>query len=240
MMERRWSILSPLGAAPAGTQEEGEKPMPPHVHRFALLLALLFATSGVSSAAYRGYVELPWVPTFCLQESHFLTDPCTGNPQYLLDDRGAVNMDPYLCEYVAVDGPNVGIECQIIAPQSVLVSQPPCPIPFTDLWISADTPPRVNWNHVTCAVSHDVIRGDLPGLSSGGSIIDLGRVSCLANDVPQAAWWYVTGPSDPELPPLGSAYFYLVRAFGLPSGDTTYGHSSDGQEEIPFSGDCPL
>ena len=91
---------------------------------------------------------------------------------------------------------------------------------------------------MTCAVSHDVIRGDLPGPTISGSIVDLGGVTCLANDVPQAAWWSVTGPSDPESPPMGTAYFYLVRAPGLPYGDTTYGHSSDGLEEIPFSGDC--
>ena len=34
--------------------------MSPHLQRFALLTALLIATSGVSAAAYRGYVELPW------------------------------------------------------------------------------------------------------------------------------------------------------------------------------------
>lgn len=136
--------------------------------------------------------------------------------------------------------PTSAITCQVIAPLSVLVSQPPCPIPFMGLWMSADTPSRLNWNHVTCAVSHDVIRGDLPGLMPGGSQIDLGRVACLADDIPQANWWYVSGPADPESPPLGTAYFYLVRAFGLPDGDTTYGHSSDGLEEIPLSGDCPL
>jgi len=213
--------------------------MSPHLQRLALLTALLIATSGLSAAAYRGYVELPWTPTVCLQESHFLTDPCTGDPQWLLDDRGAIDMDPYLCKYVAVDGPDVGIECQVIAPQSVLASQPPCPIPFTGLWISAETPPRVNWDHVTCAVFHDVIRGELPGPTPVGSLIDLGRVTCLANDIPQAAWWYVSGPVDPDFPPPGTSYFYLARALGLPDGDATYGHSSDGLEEVPLSGDCP-
>ena len=133
----------------------------------------------------------------------------------------------------------LGVECQVIAPQSVLASQPPCPIPFTGLWISAETPPRVNWDHVTCAVFHDVIRGELPGPTPVGSLIDLGRVTCLANDIPQAAWWYVSGPVDPDFPPPGTSYFYLARALGLPDGDATYGHSSDGLEEVPLSGDCP-
>src|SRR5438034_8872660 len=143
MMKRRCSILSPLAAAPAGIEEEGEKPMPPHFHRFVLLMAFLFATSGVSSAAYRGYVELPWTPSTCTQESHFLTDPCTGNPQWLLDDRGVIDMDNFLCKYVAVDGPDVGIECLVTAPTSVILAQPPCPILFTGLWITADFPPQL-------------------------------------------------------------------------------------------------
>jgi hypothetical protein len=213
--------------------------MSPHLHRLILLPAVLIATASPSAAAVRGYVELPWTPTFCMQESHFLTNPCTGNAQYMIEER-AIDMDVYLCQYVVVDGPNVGVECLVTEPTSVTVSQPPCPIPFTGLWISNETPPRMHWNHVTCAVSHDVIRGELPGPTPAGTQIDLGRVTCLADDLPQVDWWEVAGPADPEAPPMGTAYFYLVRAFGVPYGDTTYGHSSDGLEEIPFSGDCPL
>jgi hypothetical protein len=214
--------------------------MSPHLRRLILLAAFLLATASPSAAAFRGYVERPWAPTFCMQESHFLTDPCTGNVQWVLDDRGAIDMAPYLCKYVDVNGPDVGVECEVIAPMSVLVSQPPCPISFTGLWIADETPPRMHWPHVTCAVSHDVIRGELPGPTPAATHIDLGRVTCLADDLPQVEWWEVAGPADPESPPLGTAYFYLVRAFGLPYGDTTYGHSSDGLEEIPLSGDCRL
>ena len=214
--------------------------MSPHVQRLVLLSLLLIANHSVTSAAYRGYVELPWSPSFCLQESHFLTDPCTGDAQWILDDRGAISMDGYLCQYVDVNGPNVGVECDVIEPTSVSLAQPPCPILFDGLWMTYDAPPRLNWYHVTCAHSHDVVRGELPGPMPGGLHVDLGRVTCLADDVPQAAWWYIEGPVDPESPPLGKAYFYLVRALGLPYGDTTYGHSSDGLEEVPLSGDCPL
>lgn len=206
--------------------------------RLALLSPLLLATIGTASASYRGYVERPWVPTTCMQESHFLTDPCTGDPQWLLDDRGVTDMDAYLCRYVAVDGPNVGIECLVVAPVSVVDSQPPCPIQFTGLWVGAETSPRLYWDRITCALSYDVIRGDIPAPLRLGSQIDLGRVTCLADDVPQEAWWYVSGPDDPESPPPGTAFFYLARASGVPFGDTTYGHSSDGAEEIPQSGDC--
>ena len=213
--------------------------MSPRVQRLALLSLLLIATPTVTTSAYRGYVELPWAPTFCLQGSHFLTDPCTGDAQWILDDRGAISMDGYLCRYVDVNGPNVGVECVVIEPTSVSLAQPPCPILFEGLWMTYDAPARLNWNHVTCADSHDVIRGELPGPMPGGSHVDLGRVTCLADDVPQADWWYIQGPADPESPPEGKAYFYLVRALGLPYGDTTYGHSSDGLEEVPLAGDCP-
>jgi hypothetical protein len=149
-------------------------------------------------------------------------------------------MDGYLCRYVDVNGPNVGVECVVIEPTSVSLAQPPCPILFEGLWMTYDAPPRLNWSHVTCADSHDVIRGELPGPTPDGSHVDLGGVTCLADDFPQADWWYIQGPADPESPPVGKAYFYLVRALGLPYGDTTYGHSSDGLEEVPLSGDCPL
>jgi hypothetical protein len=212
--------------------------MSPHVHRLAVLSLLLIANHSVTPAAYRGYVELPWTPTFCGQESHFLTNPCTGDAEWILDDRGAISMDGYLCQYVDVNGPNVGVECFVTEPTSVSLAQPPCPIPFEGLWMTSDAPPRLNWDHVTCADSHDVIRGELPGPTPSGAHVDLGRVTCLADDVPQAAWWYIQGPADPESPPVGRAYFYLARALGLPYGDTTYGHSSDGLEEVPLSGDC--
>lgn len=209
------------------------------LRRFILLQALLVATSFPSSAGYRGYVERPWTPTTCQQETHFLTDPCTGNAQWLLTDQyGGIPMDPYLCTYVDVDGPDVGVECTVIQPMSVSAAQPPCPITFRSLWIDAATPPRLDWYRVPCAGAYDVIRGTLPGPASDGSRINLGPVTCLANDFPQIDFWYVSGPVDPESPPLGKAFFYLVRAAGLPAGDMTYGHSSDGLEEVPLSGDC--
>jgi hypothetical protein len=210
-----------------------------HLLRFILLLALLIVTSSPLWAAYPGYVERPWTPTTCGQETHFLTDPCTGNAQWLLTEQyGGIPMDPYLCTYVDVDGPDVGIECTVIQPMSVSPAQPPCPITFKSLRIDDATPPHLDWDRVTCAATYDVIRGALPGPASDGSRIDLGPVTCLANDFPQIDFWQVTGPVDPESPPVGQAYFYLVRAAGLPDGDMTYGHSSDGLEEVPLSGDC--
>jgi hypothetical protein len=209
------------------------------LRRFAFLVVLLVATTRTLPAAVRGYVEFPYTPTICQQESHFLTDPCTGALALADDDQG-IDLDPYVCTYVVVDGPDIGVECEVIATFSVTPAQPPCPIMFSGLWLSATTPPQVNWFHVTCAVSHDVIRGGLQSLAAGTTSIDLGPVRCLADDVPQADFWYVAGPVDSDLPPSGEAFFYTARAAGLPEGDATYGRSSDGRERIPSSGDCPL
>lgn len=211
-----------------------------HLYHFTLLPVLLIATSGLSSAAYRGYVELPWTPTTCGQESHFLTDPCAGNAETLLTDQyGGVNLAPYVCTYIEVNGPDVGIECSVIEPDSVVPTQPTCSIMSRSLLISGAIPPVPCWSRAPCARSYDLIRGVLPGMKSDGSQISLGPVTCLANDLPQPSYPLVTGPADPESPPLDTAFFYLVRAAGLPDGDTTYGHSSNGLEEVPLSGDCP-
>ena len=210
-----------------------------HPYRFGLLPALLIATSGLSSAAYRGYVELPWTPTTCLQGTHFLTDPCAGNTELILDDQyGGFNLAPYVCTYVDVNGPDVGVECLVIEPASVAPARPTCAIMDSSLLISGAPSPVPYWNRAPCARSYDLIRGVLPGMSSDGSQINLGPVTCLANDVPQSNYPLVTGPADAASPPLGTAFFYLVRAAGLPDGDTTYGHSSHGLEEVPLSGDC--
>jgi len=74
-------------------------------------------------------------------------------------------------------------------------------------------------------------------VTPGANQIDLGPVNCLADDVPQTNVFNVTGPSDPDTPPLGVTYFYVVRARGTAVPET-YGFSSDSRERVPFSGDC--
>jgi hypothetical protein len=203
----------------------------------AVLFSLLVSAPGIALAAYPGYIERPWTPTTCLQDSHFLTDPCTG-AMTLLDESQALDLDPFVCSHVDVDGPDVGLECQVIQPTSVVASATACPIQFDELWLTDETPNRVNWWHVTCAASYDVVRGDPSAVTPGISEIDLGPVECLAEDVPQASWWYISGPTDAASPAVGQVFFYLVRARILALGDETYGHSSDGRERVPSSGDC--
>ena len=102
--------------------------------------------------------------------------------------------------------------------------------------MDAATPPALNWYRVPCASSYDVIRGDIAGVRAGGSQIDLGPVTCVANNFPQADFWYLIGPADPQSPEVGKAFFYLVRASGLPYGDMTYGHSSESYSTLSRKG----
>ena len=46
------------------------------------------------------------------------------------------------------------------------------------------------------------------------------------------------GPRDADAPPLGQAFFYLVRATLQSSNVTPYGFSNTDSQENPASGDC--
>lgn len=79
--------------------------------RSSFALILVFAP-GAAFAAFQGYVERPWTPTPCLQGSHFLTDPCTGaftGGLMLLNESQAMDLDPFVCTHVTVDGSDIGI-----------------------------------------------------------------------------------------------------------------------------------
>ncbi|HEV8375239.1 MAG TPA: hypothetical protein VGR38_03275 [Candidatus Polarisedimenticolia bacterium] len=172
-----------------------------------------------------------------MQESHFFTNPCTG-ASTLLSESSALDLDPFVCSYVELSGPDVGIECEVIQPTSAAAYSTSCPIQFDELWLTDETANHVNWFRVTCAASYDVVRGNLSAVTPGISQIDLGPVQCLGENVPQENWWFISGPADGETPPVGQAFFYLVRPRSLALGDETYGHSSDNRERAPFSGDC--
>jgi len=207
----------------------------PQPSRFALGLTLLILTPMTGHASWRGYIERPYTPTACIQESHFLIDPCTGATT-LLKESATLDLDPFVCTGVVVDGPNIGIECQVIQPSSVAPSSPTCPDKF-GLWLD-DLTSQVDWYRVPCATGYDVIRGLRSAVSAGGSIVDLGPVTCLANDVPQVNVWSVTGPADGGTPAVGEVFFYLVRSRSVALGDETYGESSSQLERLPSSGDC--
>ena len=201
----------------------------------AFLLALLMAGTGSISADYRGYIEVPYTPTVCIQESHFLLDPCTGNLD-LLRESATLDLDAFACKYVIVDGPDIGITCPVIQPVSVVPSSPTCPNQF-GMWLTEEAATGIQWYRVPCTLDYDLIRGRISGVTPGATQIDLGPVTCLADDVPQTNLFNVTGPSDPDTPPVGATYFYVVRARGTAVPET-YGFSSNSLERLPSSGDC--
>ena len=201
----------------------------------AVLLGFLMAATDVASASSNGYISLPWTPTTCIQETHFLSDPCTGGLT-LLRESATLDLDPFACTSVVVDGPNIGVECVIIQPSSVAPAPPSCANQFA-MWVTGDAASGIDWYRVPCATSYDAIRGTLSAVTQGASQIDLGPVTCLAEDLPQDRTFSITGPTDAEAPPVGSVYFYLVRSVSTAVPET-YGSSSDNRERLPSSGDC--
>ncbi len=90
---------------------------------------------------------------------------------------------------------------------------------------------RFAWVAVPGASSYDVIRGRIESIVALTTTIDLGDVVCLENDSLDLE---TSGFEDPESPPLGGAFFYLMRA-----DDEDFGASSDGRPRDPASGACP-
>jgi len=80
-------------------------------------------------------------------------------------------------------------------------------------------------------ISYDLIVGNLSSLSQGSGFVNLGPVTCLAQQ-------NVTGTiaDTSGTPPLGTGWFYLVRDHSSPG---AYGYASNGNVQVPASGSCP-
>jgi hypothetical protein len=90
------------------------------------------------------------------------------------------------------------------------------------------------WGLVPGAV-YDVIRGLAKSMSVGAGQNNLGPVTCLADDLPDPD---TSAFPDSSTPPLGDAFFYMVRAVvgGVPTGPYTMG--TNGKPGVPASGGC--
>lgn len=183
----------------------------------------------------RGLLDLARFPTYCMQESHWIQDPCTGE-EVLLDDR-LMDLDRYLCTYVEVSGLDVGVECEIIGAMSVLPLALPCGVEVRNVrTYSGSGRLWMTWTPLACADAIDVIRGRLPGPTLQPDAVDLGPVACVAEDLPGTTYsLFIDALGDP---PPGGVHFFLIRARGEPYGLTPYGFSSAGLERIPSEGDC--
>ncbi len=98
-------------------------------------------------------------------------------------------------------------------------------------------PDLLHWDPSPWALSYDVIRGDLAALASGlGGMVDLGTVTCLEDDSPDA----MTIIDDMDEPVSGQGFFYLYR--GAPGdliGPGSWGGATGGAERMPAGGSCP-
>ena len=117
---------------------------------------------------------------------------------------------------------------------TVLVNQitPGDPLQLTTLFGQPQT--VYTWG-VVAGATYDVIRGQVKLITPGTPSNSLGAVTCLANDIT------VTDTAnfpDTTNPPLGDAYFYVVRATvnGV-SGNYTVAVPT-GKPGVPASGGC--
>ena len=91
----------------------------------------------------------------------------------------------------------------------------------------------LRWGIVPGAV-YDVIRGNRANVSEGPTSVNLGPVTCLANDIPDAD---TANFQDTGVPPVGQAFFYLIRpVIGGVAGQ--YSVSTSGKAGSPSSGGC--
>ena len=89
------------------------------------------------------------------------------------------------------------------------------------------------WGLVPGAV-YDVIRGQIKLVTQGPGSINLGPVTCIADDLPDTD---TTAFADSAVPPVGDVFFYLVRpVIGGVAGQ--YSVSTTGKPAIPASGGC--
>jgi hypothetical protein len=92
---------------------------------------------------------------------------------------------------------------------------------------------NLRWDSVPGADSYKMIRGTAASLREAGSFIDLGTVSCVHPDSPDAS---TTARRDAGIPPLGQAYFFLVSYNdGMDSG---YGSDTASKPRVKTSGGC--
>jgi subtilisin family serine protease len=91
---------------------------------------------------------------------------------------------------------------------------------------------RLTWGEVPGGVSIDVGRGLVSALRLGDEIVELGNVTCLADDAPTG-----TVVLDPDSPPPGDVFFYVLRS-NPPGQEGSWGVSSLHVPRVPQSTAC--
>jgi hypothetical protein len=94
----------------------------------------------------------------------------------------------------------------------------------------------VEWTEAPGAMFYNVIRGEVRNLKDQDEFHHLGRLTCIASGLTDPT---MAGMEDPELPPIGEAFFYLVEYNdGQPS---SYSSVGAGKPRFgpPGQGACP-
>ena len=116
---------------------------------------------------------------------------------------------------------------------TILLNQSTLGDPLASMIVIGHASTYLRWGIVPGAV-YDVIRGNQSNVSQNASTVNLGPVTCLVNDVPDAD---TANFPDPGTPPVGQAFFYLLRSTlaGVPG---QYSVSTTGKPGVPASGGC--
>jgi hypothetical protein len=94
----------------------------------------------------------------------------------------------------------------------------------------------VEWTEAPGAMHYNVIRGETKSLKDQDEFYHLGRLTCIASGLTDPT---MAGMEDPDLPPVGEAFFYLVEySDGQPS---SYSSVSAAKPRFapPGQGACP-
>jgi len=102
--------------------------------------------------------------------------------------------------------------------------------------VGKSSPTVLSWDPSPFSLRYDVVRGSIASLSIAASTVNLGPVSCVEDDSPDA---HTKGHGDPANPAPGEAFFYLYRgSVGFDGAAGSYGQGSGGKERIAGSGGC--
>jgi len=102
--------------------------------------------------------------------------------------------------------------------------------------VGKPSPTVLSWDPSPFSLEYDVVRGSIANLSSAGSTVNLGPVSCLEDDSPDD---HTKGHGDPADPAPGQAFFYLYRgSVGFDAAAGSYGQGTGGKERVTGAGGC--
>jgi hypothetical protein len=129
--------------------------------------------------------------------------------------------------------PDLAVADNYTSSVSILLNQSILGDPLASMIVIGHASTYLRWGIAPGAV-YDVIRGNRANMSQGPTTVNLGPVTCLANDLPDTD---TANFPDAGLPPVGQAFFYLLRPV-IAGAAGQYSVSSSGKPGVPSSGGC--